>query len=98
MTVEVWKRDTDLGRLHSRSKEMEAIDKALKNYHLLGKTEPSFIQLKTAFDNWIRSQERGGKASNTGGRTAQRPASGAGRSLWCARRCAGGFRCNRCAT
>jgi hypothetical protein len=62
MTVEDWKRDTDLGRLHARSKEMEGIDKALRNYHLSGKTEPSFIQLKTAFDNWIRSQERGGKA------------------------------------
>src|SRR5262245_29065511 len=62
ITPEEWKRATDLGLLHPRSKELEAIDKALKEYHLLGKTEPAFIKLKTAFDNWIRSQERGGKA------------------------------------
>src|SRR5262245_4857469 len=60
ITSEEWKRETDV-RLHPRSHELVAIDKALKDYHLLGKTEAAFVKLKMALDNWIRSQQRGGK-------------------------------------
>ena len=68
ITYEQWKKGTDLGALHRRSSEMEAIDKALKEYHTTNKSERAFIALKNAFDNWIRAQQRDGKAWTDSGR------------------------------
>ena len=62
ITVEEWMKGTELGPLQYRSSEMKAIDQALRNYWTQSKTPAAFISLKTAFDNWIRSQERAGKA------------------------------------
>jgi hypothetical protein len=61
ITYEDWMRDTALGMMHPRSSELQAIDKALKEYHDKSKTEDAFIKLKAAFDNWVRAQERAKK-------------------------------------
>jgi hypothetical protein len=62
ITLDEWLRQTELGRLHPRSREMKAIDAALKAYHDGGKRENGFVALKMAFDNWVRAQGSSGKS------------------------------------
>jgi hypothetical protein len=61
ITIEEWLRLTDLGALSRRTEEMRAIDDALRAYHLVKGSDGAFIRLKSAFDNWIRFQQRQGK-------------------------------------
>lgn len=62
ITIAEWLRLTDLGALSRRTDEMRAIDDALRAYHLAaGNKDGAFVRLKSAFDNWIRFQQRQGK-------------------------------------
>ncbi|MDB5437715.1 MAG: hypothetical protein JWM33_142 [Caulobacteraceae bacterium] len=62
ITIDEWLRLTDLGALSRRTDEMRAIDDSLRAYQLApGAKEAAFIRLKSAFDNWIRFQQRQGK-------------------------------------
>jgi hypothetical protein len=61
ITYDEWKRDTDRGMFNRRTAEMEAVDKALKDYHDKGRTESAFVALRQAFENWLRDQQRDGK-------------------------------------
>lgn len=61
ITYDEWKRGTDAGLLTRRSSEMEAIDKALKEYHDQGKNESALVRLRQAFETWTRAQQLAGK-------------------------------------